>query len=385
MFDPSKEKFPGSSEKGKNHEEDRVEVLHAVGKTDPSTGEKVWYTKDPNTRELTPINTNKDEEGRVREVLEDGTLGREVIQDPSDDPDRYLEFFGDLGQNNELTPDGVESQSGVLKNEFNATPEVTIATTEGQPAEHMGSNDQGNANSMRSNNIAIKKEIHDTDPSNITAESPANFSEKVTAYQEKLNTSVARIGSYLDSKAQHLKGLGMPDAGDLLAKKAHEVIATIENEVEAAGDDFSKLSEIRQKYLEGDPQHMLSQIEPMIDANSSTAGFNSVLQRTATIPELMFIADKLVTTRAIQKGENLTALKDSKDDAGEIKRILKELKDNEATITSEDAAQINQGKTADMFGFSTPQDSHPDGVDKLGFPKPQDEPKPDSFGFPKIA
>ena len=363
------------------HEQDQLPTIYAIHDTDPATGEEFWYIKDQQTDERTPIDTQIDEEGRVRQVLEDGQLGAEVIQNATDDPESVRYLYGNITPDQNTAPTAESSLTATAKNEFYKPPETS-------GTEDMGNNQASNALGLASSDRAIREEVNATSPegTDTSPESQDDFAEKVTAYHEKLNTSVTRIAGYLANKGDHLKSLGMPDAGDLFNKKADLVSSTIQDEIMSAGDDLAKLSEIHSKYLEGDPSKMLSQIEPMLGADASTSGFNEVLQRTTTIPELMFIADKLVTARAVQKGENLIALENSKD-SDEVKRILQDLKDNEATITSEDAANFTPDKTTDAFGFPLPTDGYPEGVDNLGFPKPTNgyPAGTDSLGFPKAA
>jgi len=272
-----------SSENPEDHET-TPDILLAI--QDPNNP-KLWYTRGANDEKI-PINTQEDN-GKVREVLIDGTFGREVRQNPFDDPIALRGLY-QLDKPEQPLPSAQKTDT---------TP-IALAT-ESLPDDDPIGKSQSHANALTDQSTKINNEITDAAPTsenNAAPENPAQFAENATAYHEKLQNNLSSITATLMQKADTLGGLGMTDAAAHFAKHAENLHSTIQQQIDVAGNDYSTLCKIYAHYFKGDPTtSIIAQIESALATNSSTTKFEELLSRTTTIPELSHIADALAKAR----------------------------------------------------------------------------------------
>jgi hypothetical protein len=310
-------------ETDKNHEQDNLPVIYAIHDTDPS-GKEYWYKKDPLTNDRIPLDTSVDEKGRTREILSDGTLGAEVVQDPADDPERVRNLYGPSEPNLSDLPTAETSLP--VNDRLGIRPLDTAGTAlaDTSPAA------QTYANQLSSENANIRAEVNEAAPSTPpnTVEDSAGFSDSSTEYRNALVHSLNSIISSLMSKVDALRGFGMFDAARLFALKTEQIDSLIADAIDNAGNDISLLSAVHEKFFEGDPSLMLAKIAPTLAFDAGTPKFIEILNRLTTIPELTYIADKLVSARAEKKAE-ITETLDNATSSENIEKAQKELDENE--------------------------------------------------------
>jgi hypothetical protein len=326
----SPEKMPGSGESEQGNETSQ-EVLLAVRDTHPATGETFWYIRDANGDKV-PLNTKQDEGGKTRELLSDGTLGREIAQDPLDDPERVRSLYGQIELDN--APNKSVAEQTLPTHQKIPVQPISL-TTESLPDSHDPiSGTQGRANALASQSKEINTELAMAAPENDnTSENPAEFSENVEEYRDQIQSSLDSITSTLMQKADTLNGLGMPDAARIFATRTEFVHSTIQSEINNAGTDYPVLVEIYSQYFEGQPS-IIAQIDPVLSDNSSTIKFEQLLSRITTIPELTYVADKLVESRHNLKEQKLEELKNATTPEEE-QRIEQELAETETEVTDD--------------------------------------------------
>lgn len=310
-----------SAERDNSSGEDQEESLLAVGITNPNTSEKFWHLRNANG-ELVPLDTREDENGDTREVLPDNTLGRKVEQDPIDDPDRTKNLYGAVNAEND-NPQNTITEA-LPSDQKNSSRPISLST-EAVPGDALGTN-QANANALASETNAINNEISDASPiTDPTSENPSEFSENASNYREKISENLDNIMSLFMQKADTLRGLGMPDAARLFAEKAQLAYFDIKTQIDVSGEDYTKLVDVYAKYFDGNASDTLSKIGPTLDADPSTIKFDQLLAQTTTIPELTYVADRLVAARHEQKTQKLAELKeaDTKEAAAKITEELK--------------------------------------------------------------
>ena len=321
-YNPEKKLRGGGADKNK---EAPPETLAATRDINPATGEEFWYIRDENTGEKIPINTKEDENGTTRELLDDGTLGREIVQNPFDDKDAVNSLYGQFTPDN--SPQSAAEQSLPVDQRTDIRP-ISLAT-ENLPDDNSAEVSQGRANELTSQTTEVNLAITDAAPEDANApEKPDEFSEKTAAYREKLQDSLATITAKLMEKADTLSGLNMPDAAQLFATKVEQIHALVQSQIETAGSDYSALSSIHGQYFEGQGDSIISQVGSILDTDPSTIKFNQILSQATTIPELPHIADKLVEARNNLKIIKLEELRNASS-AAEAKEITDQLADAE--------------------------------------------------------
>lgn len=321
----------GIHENDQESGEQAAEILYAIHDTDPATGEEFWYTKDANGEKI-PLDVKEDEAGVLREVLDDSTLGREVVQDPADDPERVRSLYGSIG---EPDPDSETAAQQTLPTDQKIALNPISLSTESLPdADPLGA-DQTDANALASTTADINNEISDSTPDNNSETgNPAEFTDNTTAYREKLIHNLDDITASLMQKADALTGLDMPDAARLFAHRVEFIHSTILQELDTAATDFQALIDLNSRYFQGEPSAIITKIGPELDTNASTIKFDELLSGTKTIPELTYIADKLVASRHAQKAEKLQELANAEDPAAQ-EAIQEELNQSEQDLGAE--------------------------------------------------
>lgn len=315
------------SEQQKSSGETSEQILYAIHDTNPTTGEEFWYIRDPNSGEKTPINTQLDEFGITREVLPDNTLGRKVVQDLADDPERVKNLYGIT--NAEPSTKATINQTLPQNQRPDINPiSLNTSTVENDP---IGTN-QGSANALAANTRAINAEISESSPlsAGSSVENPSEFSEDATNYREKLSENLDNIAASLMQKADSIRSLDMPAAARLLAEKTELVYSDIQNKIQSAENDYPALVDIHSKYFAGDSSEVAAKIGPTLASDSSTTKFNELLSHVSTIPELSYIAGQLVSSRHNQKTQQLEKLKDASSEQ-ERQAVTAELEATENT------------------------------------------------------
>jgi len=333
-MDPASPELLNEKEQGESGET-TTEVLLAISETNPATNEKFWYVRGP-ANEKIPINTQEDN-GKVREILDDNTLGREVVQNPADDPETFQSLYGPLEVDND--PNHTSAEQTLPSTQKTEVQPIAL-TTENLPDDNPDNPIAGNqvrANALAAQSAAIKTSIADAAPSNdSTSETTTEFSENTAAYHEKLQSNLDSITGTLMQKADTLGGLGMLDAARLFANRTEFVHSIINQEIDSANQDYAALVDVYNQYFDGNPANIISKVDPILSVDPSTIKFNQLLSQANTIPELSYLADRLVKFRHDLKIQKLTEL-NAANTATEQQQITEDLT----------AAELAPGKEAE--------------------------------------
>lgn len=301
----------GSHEGNQESGEQVAEILYAIHDTDPATGEEFWYIKDDAGNKI-PLDVKTDEEGTLREILDDGTLGREVVQDPADDPERVRNLYGPTG---DADPDSeATSAQQILPSDQKISLNPISLSAESLANDDPIGADQGDANALASATADINDHLLDSTPDNdLESGNPEEFSQETAAYREKLIHNLDNITASLMQKADALTGLDMPDAARLFAHRIEFIHSAISQELDTSATDFQALVDINIRYFQGEASPIITKISPELDADASTAQFEELLSQVTTIPEITYLADKLVESRHNLKAQKLQELSNTED------------------------------------------------------------------------
>ena len=295
-------------------ETDNPDTLIAIENIDPDTGETYWYTKNPDTGERTILSVKKDEKDVLRELLPDGSPGREIVQDPHDDPMRYIRLAGGAPLHEATSNSAQDSPQSFIAETLttgNLSAGETITTdnasepTPSSPFAAAASNTLASASSdLAAEAKQAKNLAHQTQSPQTYAElaeetktSDLNPLEILRHKRTEALKSLDTAAEALQAQADALATLNIPNAPNLYRIRAATLIAKTRAELTAAPDQKS-LNIVQSTYFASqDIGKLQTQKQQLLDKpNAST--FEAALTEVKTIPEASAIVSYLIQGRS---------------------------------------------------------------------------------------
>jgi hypothetical protein len=340
---------PGGSAETDNHD-----TLTAIENIDPDTGQTYWYIKNPDTDERIPISVQKDENDVLRELLPDGSLGREITQDPNDDPMRIHRLTG-FAPTPESAAGDLASQSNPFAAETLTAGALPSTATAGETSEPTPANPFAAtaSNALTSDKTNLSTEAEQAKHLMHQAQTPPaseQLLEKLDSISplEILRQKRANALKSLDTAAEAFKTqsgalatLNIPNAPNLYDIRTGTLIAETRTKLLAAPDQKS-LNLIQSTYFASQDTGKLQTLKQQLLKKPNATTFEAALTEVKTIPEASAIVSYLIQGRSEaleqikSQGEHAATMTSSTDFAPAPNSAESETSANPAELTNDE-------------------------------------------------